>query len=238
MRYAVVVPTYNESKNLPVLLERLSSLTPKPDVLVVDDDSPDGTGAIADAIAERDPGIRVLHRVGPRGYAASSVDGLLWALEAGYDLVCSMDADLSHDPASLPAIVSAAQQGSDVVIGSRYVAGGALEVDWGPVRKAVSRAGSAYARTMLGVPVRDCTSGFRCYTPATLRAVDLRTIRSDGYCFLIEVLDRARRAGLRVEEVPIRYVDRQMGDSKISRRIVFEALARTTGLGLRRLIGR
>lgn len=238
MRYAVVVPTYNESKNLPLLAERLSAIVPRPEVLVVDDSSPDGTGDLADGIAARDPAFHVMHRSGPRGYAASSVDGLLWALERDYDLVCSMDADLSHDPSALPEMLATAQKGADLVIGSRYVAGGALEVAWGPVRRAISRMGSAYARMMLGVPVRDCTSGFRCYDPGALRAVELRTVESDGYCFLIEVLDRIRRAGLVVEEVPIRYVDRQLGDSKISRRIIFEALARTTGLGLRRLTGR
>ena len=238
MRYVVVVPTYNESKNLTPLAERLAALDPRPDVLVVDDASPDGTGDLADGIAARDPSFHVLHRTGPRGYAASSVDGLEWALAQGYDLVCSMDADLSHDPASLPGMLEAASGGADLVIGSRYVDGGALEVEWGPIRKAVSRAGSAYARTMLGVRVMDCTSGFRCYTPEALRAVDLRGLRSDGYCFLIEVLDRIRRAGLKVTEVPIRYVDRQMGVSKISRRIVLEALGRTTGLGVRRLVGR
>jgi dolichol-phosphate mannosyltransferase len=238
VRYVVVVPTYNERENLPVLAERLAALPDPPHVLVVDDASPDGTGDIADAISVDDSHVHVMHRTGPRGYSAASRDGLRWALDAGYDLICTMDADLSHDPESIPGMVAAAESGADMVIGSRYAEGGALEVEWGPVRRAVSRAGSAYARTMLGVHVRDCTSGFRCYRREALSGFDVGSIASDGYCFLIEVLDRARRSGSAIVEVPIRYVDRRAGASKISRGIVLEALVRTTTLGLKRAFGR
>jgi dolichol-phosphate mannosyltransferase len=238
VRCVVVIPTYNERENLPALAERLAAVPEPPDVLVVDDASPDGTGAVADEMAARSSALNVMHRTGPRGYSAASRDGLRWALDRDYDFVLTMDADLSHDPAVIPAILAAARAGADVVIGSRYIEGGALEVEWGPVRQAISRAGSAYARAMLGVRVRDCTSGFRGYRRQALAGFDVDSVRSDGYCFLIEVLDRARRANAVVVEVPIRYVDRRAGASKISRGIVLEALARTTAIGLARLLGR
>jgi dolichol-phosphate mannosyltransferase len=238
MRYVVVVPTYNESENVPLLAERLAAVSPAPDALIVDDDSPDGTGEVADRIVAGSPSFHVLHRSGPRGYSAASREGLRWGFDHGYDLVCSMDADLSHDPAVLPAMLAAIEAGADMVVGSRYVPGGLLEVEWGPMRKAVSRMGSAYARFMLGVTVQDCTSGFRCYRRDALEALRTDTITSAGYCFLIEVLARARREGLVIVEVPITYVDRQAGASKISRRIIIEALWRTTALGIARLFGR
>jgi dolichol-phosphate mannosyltransferase len=238
VRCVVVVPTYNERENLPALAGRLAAVPEPPDVLVVDDASPDGTGAVADALAESSRSVKVLHRTGPRGYSAASREGLGWSLDRGYDLVFTMDADLSHDPAVLPAMRAAAEAGADVVVGSRYIEGGMLDVAWGPMRRAISRAGSAYARMMLGVGVRDCTSGFRCYRREALASFDVGTVDSDGYCFLIEVLDRARRDGATVVEVPIRYVDRQAGASKISRGIVLEALVRTTALGVARILGR
>lgn len=236
-RALVIVPTYNEAENLPTLAERLLGLDLTLDVLVVDDGSPDGTGAIGDDIAAREPRFRVLHRTGPRGYAAASRDGLRRALAGGYDLVCTMDADLSHDPADLPRLIAAAEE-ADLAIGSRYVEGGELVVDWGPVRRAVSLSGSRYARLMTGAKVSDCTSGFRCYRASALAAVPFESMRSDGYSFLIEVLAGLSRAGSRITEVPIRYVDRRAGSSKISRRIIIEALGITTGLGIRRLFGR
>jgi dolichol-phosphate mannosyltransferase len=236
-RAVVMVPTYNEAENLPALAQRLLGLEPALDVLIVDDESPDGTGAIADEIAAREPRFRVLHRTGPRGYAAASREGLRLGLDGGYDLVCTMDADLSHDPADLPRLIAAAET-ADLAIGSRYVEGGELVVDWGPVRRAVSLSGSSYARFMTGAKVRDCTSGFRCYRASALAAVPFEAMRSDGYSFLIEVLSGLARAHSRITEVPIRYVDRRAGASKISRRIVIEALGITTGLGVRRLLGR
>jgi dolichol-phosphate mannosyltransferase len=232
----VVVPTYNEADNLPVLAERLLGLEPVVDVLIVDDASPDGTGTIADRIAYGEPRFRVLHRTGPRGYAAASRDGMRRALDGGYDTVCTMDADLSHDPATLPLLVAAVAKGAELAIGSRYVEGGELVVEWGPVRRAVSRLGSAYARAMTGAKVGDCTSGFRCYRAASLAAVPFEDMRSDGYSFLIEVLAALADRGAVIAEVPIRYVDRRAGSSKISRSIILEALLVTTGIGFARVL--
>ena len=174
MRVAFFIPTYNEAENLPQLVECLLALDPPIDVVVVDDESPDGTGEIADALAERDPRVHVIHRTGPRGYSAASREGLGWCVEQGYEAIGSMDADLSHDPAAIPILLAAIEGGADVAIGSRYVPGGQLVVEWGPIRRAVSRSGSSYARMMLGTPVQDCTSGFRCYRAEMLRRIDFR----------------------------------------------------------------
>lgn len=239
MRAAMVLPTYDEAENVGPLLDALLALEPAIDVLVVDDASPDGTADIAEARGRQDPRVHVMRRGGPRGYSGSCVDGLLWAVAAGYDVAMVMDADLSHDPAAVPSMLARIESGADVVIGSRYVEGGGLQApDWGPVRTAVSRMGSAYAHVMLGTPVLDCTSGYRAYRREVLERADLPSLRSDGYSFCIELLDRLTRLGARIEEVPITYVDRRAGESKISRAIVAEALVRTTGLGLRRLFGR
>ncbi len=232
----VIVPTYNEAENLPVLAGRLLALDPSVDVLCVDDASPDETGAVADGIAASDSRFHMTHREGPRGYARASVDGLAWALARDYRYVTTMDADLSHDPADVPRIVAAVESGADLAIGSRYVDGGELAVDWGPLRRVVSRSGSAYARLMLGSKVQDCTSGFRCYRAEMLRGLPLKGLRSEGYSFLIETLALMHAKGSKVVEVPIRYVDRRMGTSKISRAIVVEALCVTTMLGVRRLL--
>lgn len=233
-RVAVLVPTYNEAENVGPLSERVLAADPRLDLCVVDDASPDGTGDIADRIAAAQPRVRVLHRSGPRGYAPASREGFEWALEHGYDVVCTMDGDLSHDPARIPAMLDRVANGADLVIGSRYVPGGGLEVDWGPWRRAVSQLGSAYARTMIGVPVRDCTSGFRCYSRTALETIRHDRIRSAGYSFLIQVLAELASAGLRIEEEPMTYVDRQHGRSKMSGVIVLEALGETTLLGLTR----
>jgi dolichol-phosphate mannosyltransferase len=236
-RTVVVVPTYNEAENLPVLVERLGVEAPDVDILCVDDASPDGTGDVADRMAADSPRLHVLHREGPRGYARASRDGLSWALDRGYDLVCTMDADLSHDPATLPALLAASDPGADLVIGSRYMPGGELAVDWEPARRAVSRMGSAYARAMIGCSVRDCTSGFRCYRAAVLAELPFADLRSEGYSFLIEMLALLGERGSRIVEVPIRYIDRRAGASKISRAIILEALVVATRLGVRRLLG-
>jgi len=237
VRLVVVVPTYNEAENLPRLAERLMALSPEVHLVVVDDGSPDGTGQIADALATSQPRIHVIHRTGPRGYSASSKDGLAWCLGEGFDLVATMDADLSHDPEVLPSLAAAVRNGADVAIGSRYTKGGRLEVDWGPVRRAVSRAGSAYARLMVGTRTRDCTSGFRCYRATTLTRIPFAQIESEGYSFLIELLAALRDIGATTVELPITYVDRVHGSSKISGSIVREALVRTTALGVARLTG-
>lgn len=231
---AVIVPTYNEAGNIADLASRLLALEPAIKVVIVDDDSPDGTGEAAERIAEESDRFHVIHRAGPRGYAAASREGMLWALERDYDLVCTMDADLSHDPEVLPRMAARARSGAGVVIGSRYTEGGELDVRWGPLRRALSRCGSAYARWALGSRVRDCTSGFRCYRREALERVDLGSLRSEGYTFLVELLAALLDSGATVAEEPITYVDRHSGRSKISRAIVLEALIRTTALALRR----
>jgi len=237
VRIAVVVPTYNEAENVPKLGRALLDLEPQVEVVIVDDGSPDGTGKIADGIAAEEPRFHVIHRTGQRGYSISSKEGMEHCLDRGFDLVCTMDADLSHDPSVLPRMVAAVEAGADLAIGSRYTTGGAIEVDWGPVRRAVSQMGSAYARIMVGTRVRDCTSGYRCYRASMLRKVPIREIRSEGYSFLIELLAALRDLGATIVEVPITYVDRQHGSSKISRSIIYEALWRTTLVGVARVTG-
>jgi dolichol-phosphate mannosyltransferase len=238
VRTIFLTPTYNEAANLATLAEQLLALEPQIEVLCVDDASPDGTGAIADEIAEANPRFHVMHRTGPRGYAAASRDGLAWCLGQGFELIGTLDADLSHDPSAVPDLVSAVELGADLAIGSRYVSGGKLVVEWGPVRRAVSQSGSRYARAAIGTNVRDCTSGYRCYRAESLADIDIASLTSDGYCFLVELLAALVDRGARIEEVPITYVDRRGGSSKISRRIIAEAFWRTSALGLARLTGR
>jgi len=237
MRTVVMTPTYNEADNIEQLASLLLALEPALEVVVVDDGSPDGTGDIADKIAATEPRFHVVHRTGKRGYAAASREGLAWCLAQGFECIASMDADLSHDPASLTAMRAAIDAGADVAIGSRYCEGGQSLVDWGPVRRAVSQMGSAYARIMVGTPVRDCTSGYRCYRAEMLTRVPFDRIGSEGYSFLIELLAGLTDAGARIVEVPITYTDRRAGQSKISRAIVLEALWRTTLLGLTGITG-
>jgi dolichol-phosphate mannosyltransferase len=232
-----VVPTYNEAENLEVLAARLLRIEPELHVMCVDDSSPDGTGAIADELAAGNDRFHVIHRTGPRGYSAACKEGLTWSLEHAFGMVGTMDADLSHDPSSIPALVAALDSGADLAIGSRYVDGGGLAVDWGPARRAVSRVGSWYARLMVGTQVHDCTSGFRLYRSTCIGDIPLSEIRSEGYCFLIEVLGMVTDANATVVEVPITYVDRCSGSSKISRTIIMEALVLATWIGLARILG-
>ena len=236
-RVIVVVPTYNEADNVRELTSRVLTALPGIELMIVDDDSPDGTGRICDEIAAAEPRFHIMHRTQNRGYAPSSREGLTWCRDEGYDFVLTMDGDLSHDPARIPALMQRAHAGADMVVGSRYVEGGSVEAEWGPARRAVSQLGSRYARAMIGAPVNDCTSGYRCYSSKALAALRFETLRSDGYAFLIEVLAQLVASGLTIAEVPIVYIDRQHGASKISRRIVLEALLETTGLGLRRILG-
>lgn len=238
MRTVVVVPTYNEAGNLARLVEPLLALEPRIDVLCVDDGSPDGTGDVADKIVAEHERFHVIHRTGKRGYSVSSKEGMEWSLARGFEIIATMDADLSHDPNVLPQLISAIEAGADLAIGSRYAPGGQILVDWGPFRRAVSRAGSAYARMMVGTPTRDCTSGYRCYRARALSGISLPAIQSEGYSFLIELLAGLRDQGARIVEVPITYVDRCHGASKISKSIIVEALGRTTAVGLARLTGR
>jgi dolichol-phosphate mannosyltransferase len=217
----IIVPTYNEAENVSGIVERLLAALPVADVLVVDDNSPDGTGAIADEFAAADPRVNVLHRDGKRGLGTAYVAGFKWALERGFDYVFEMDADFSHDPSDLPRLLDGARRG-DCSIGSRWVPGGGTE-NWSLLRTLISRGGSLYAKLILGVPVNDLTSGFKCFAAYVLKRLDLDSIRSNGYGFQVEVNYRCHRLGYRITEVPIRFVDRRVGKSKMSAWIVVEA---------------
>ena len=221
-RACVVLPTYDERENLPAIVPAILAASPDLDVLVVDDDSPDGTGALAGQLAARDPRVRVLHRVRKEGLGRAYLAGFDVALRAAYGRILQMDADFSHDPERLPAVLAASRD-ADLVLGSRYVPGGGTR-NWGLGRRVLSRSGSLYARTILGVGVRDLTGGFKCFRREVLERIDLPTVSSAGYAFQIELTYRALRAGFRVVEVPIVFADRRVGQSKMSRSIVIEAL--------------
>lgn len=222
-RTLIVTPTYNERDNLERFVASVRAAAPEADVLVVDDASPDGTGDIADALATRDPRVRVLHRAGKLGLGTAYVDAFRRGLDEGYERFFEMDADLSHDPRHLPAFFDALDAGADVVVGSRNIPGGRVE-GWGPGRHVLSKGGSLYSRVILGTPVRDLTTGYKAFTRRALEAIDLASIHSNGYSFQIEMTFRALRRGLRVVEVPIVFVDRTAGRSKMSRRIFAEAI--------------
>jgi len=221
MNVTVIVPTYNERDNIASLVERLLEHDGV-NVLVVDDASPDGTGAVADAAAAQHPGrVEVLHRTGNRGFGRSYVDGITRAIARRADLICQMDADFSHDPAQLPALLAAADR-ADVVIGSRYVAGGGV-VNWKKRRQLLSRFANAYVRAITHVAARDCTSGYRCWRREALESLPLDAFVSDGYSFLVEMLFTAARQGRRIVEVPITYVERREGQSKMSQAVILES---------------
>ncbi|MSP60007.1 MAG: polyprenol monophosphomannose synthase [Myxococcales bacterium] len=226
-RVLIIIPTYNERENLEAILAATQrELLGAPfavDFLVVDDHSPDGTGEIADGLAARDPHIHVLHRAGKLGLGTAYLAGFRRAIADRYDYIFEMDADFSHDPKYLAPMIDLLRREADMVVGSRYVAGGGT-VNWGAGRKLISRGGSLYARTILGIKVRDITAGFVGYRLATLLGIGLDTIRSNGYSFQIEMKYRAVRAGYRVVEHPIVFPDRRVGKSKMSRKIVLEAL--------------
>lgn len=219
----VVIPTYDERETLPVLLPRVLAETTV-DVLVVDDNSPDGTGEWADGVANGEPRLRVMHRPGKQGLGAAYRAGLGWGMAHGYDLLVEMDADLSHDPSHLATMLSAALH-ADLVLGSRYVTGGGTE-NWPWHRRALSSGGNAYVRLLTGLPVNDATSGFRVFHRHVLEEIDLEDLTSEGYSFQLETVLAAHRAGFAITEVPITFVERTAGASKISRRIVVEAMAR------------
>ncbi len=216
-----ILPTYNEHENLRPLLAELRARCPQLTMLVVDDASPDGTGDLADEIARADPAIQVLHRTGKRGLGAAYIDGFRWALAHEFDYVVEMDADFSHRPQDLPALLQAALD-HDLVIGSRNIPGGSV-VGWSRLRQLISRGGSWYARALLGLPIHDCTSGFKCFSRHALESLDLEHVRSNGYGFQVEINHACRRAGLRITEVPIVFPERARGKSKMSIDIVFEA---------------
>jgi dolichol-phosphate mannosyltransferase len=233
----ICLPTYNERENLePMVAALLERVGPDDSILVIDDGSPDGTGALADALAAREPRVAVLHRATKEGLGPAYLAGFKRALADGADLVLEMDCDFSHDPDDVPRLIAAAAD-ADVVLGSRYVDGGRVE-DWGASRRFVSRAGSLYAQALLAAPVRDLTGGFKCYRREVLERIDLDGVSSKGYAFQIETTYRALRAGFRVVEIPITFTDREAGHSKMSRSIVLEAIWRVPWLGLRTLTGR
>jgi dolichol-phosphate mannosyltransferase len=218
----VVIPTYNERENVATLLPRVLEL-PRLRVLVVDDNSPDGTAAVVAELARAEPRVGLLSRPGKQGLGTAYIAGFRRALAEGAEFICEMDADFSHDPSYLPELLAAAEARYDLVLGSRYVRGGGT-VNWGVVRQLISRGGNVYARAILGLPVMDSTGGFRCYRRRVLEGIDLDAIHSNGYSFQIEMLYRTLRAGFQVGEVPIVFPDRRVGQSKMSRRIVLEAL--------------
>ncbi|WP_434994322.1 polyprenol monophosphomannose synthase [Arthrobacter sp. Ld5] len=240
MRVLTIIPTYNEIESLPVTLARLRAAVPASDVLVVDDNSPDGTGDLADRAAAADDQVHVLHRRGKEGLGAAYIAGFRWGLERDYDVLVEMDADGSHRPEQLQGLLDAVHR-ADLVIGSRWVRGGSV-VNWPLHRKLLSRGGSTYSRLMLGLPVHDITAGFRAFRRTTLEALDLSAVDSVGYGFQVDMTFRVARLGLTIVEVPITFVERELGVSKMSGNIVFEAIANVTrwGLGARwaKLTGR
>lgn len=222
-RILIVTPTYNERDNLERFVEGVLRWVPEAHVLVVDDASPDGTGDVADRLAATDPRVKVMHRAGKLGIGTAYVQAFQRGLAEGYDLLFEMDADLSHDPAHLPAFLKAFERGADVVIGSRNVPGGGV-TGWGLGRHFLSKGGSLYSRTILGLPIRDLTSGYKGFRASVLRAIDLGGVRSEGYSFQIELTYRAVQRGFSVVEVPIHFVDRKAGQSKMSSGIFAEAV--------------
>jgi dolichol-phosphate mannosyltransferase len=230
-RVVIVVPTYNERENLSWILGRLRESVPSVDVLVVDDGSPDGTGELADELAAADAQVSVLHRSEKAGLGAAYLHGFRVALERGYDVVGEMDADGSHQPEQLPRLLAALEH-ADLVIGSRWVPGGSV-VNWPLSRKVLSVGGNLYARVLLGIPLRDVTAGYRLFRRTTLETIDLDSVQSAGYIFQTDLAFRTVRAGLTVVEVPIEFVERVRGESKMSRDVATESLRRITAWGLR-----
>jgi dolichol-phosphate mannosyltransferase len=229
----LVIPTYDEAANLEAIVAAaLANLPERRRLLIVDDSSPDGTGEIADRLAAVEDDVEVLHRPLKEGIGPAYVAGFRRALAGGAGLIAQMDADFSHDPADLPRLLAAAES-ADVILGSRYVDGGGVS-DWGPLRRAISRGGSSYARAALGIEVRDVTGGFKVFRREVLEAIDLGSISAQGYAFQVETTYRAIRAGFRVVELPITFRDRRVGESKMSGRIVLEAALTVPAMRLRR----
>ncbi len=223
MKTLIIIPTYNEAENLRPLLQAIFSFVAATDILIVDDNSPDGTGELADSIAVEDSRVHVLHRPGKLGLGTAYIAGFKYAIAHGYDAAFEMDADFSHDPRYLPDFLTAIEH-ADLVIGSRYVHSGGTP-NWSLVRRFISGGGNIFARFLLGIPVRDCTAGYRCYRREVLESIDLDTIQSQGYAFQVELAYRVMQQGFRIVEVPIIFMDRRVGKSKMSRKIVIEAFA-------------
>jgi dolichol-phosphate mannosyltransferase len=229
-RVLVIIPTYNEVENLLPIVDRVRDVVPAAHILVADDASPDGTGDLADDLAARDGHIHVLHRPGKQGLGAAYLDGFDWGLREGFDVMVEMDADGSHQPEQLPLLLAAVADGADLVLGSRWVAGGRV-VNWPLSRQILSRGGNAYTRLVLGLPLRDATGGYRAFRRSALESLALADVASQGYCFQVDLARRAVGQGLDVREVPITFVERELGTSKMSRAIVAEALWRVTVWG-------
>nr|WP_203605465.1 polyprenol monophosphomannose synthase [Streptomyces sp. SID8014] len=226
----VIIPTYNEADNLAPVVARVREAVPEAHVLVADDNSPDGTGKIADELAADDERVHVLHRAGKEGLGAAYLAGFRWGLEHDFGVLVEMDADGSHQPEELPRLLTALK-GADLVLGSRWVPGGRV-VNWPRSRQLLSRGGSTYSRLLLDVPLRDITGGYRAFRRETLERLGLTEVASQGYCFQVDLARRAVQAGCSVVEVPITFVEREHGDSKMSRDIVVEALWRVTAWGV------
>jgi dolichol-phosphate mannosyltransferase len=240
-RFLVCLPTYDERENLERMIEALAAVRVRDDltgeVLVIDDSSPDGTGALADELAASRPWLHVLHRPSKQGLGRAYLDGFRWALARDFQYVLEMDCDFSHDPAAIPSLLAPARAGADLVLGSRYCEGGRVE-NWGRARRLISSAGCLYARALLGVRVRDLTGGYKCFRRAVLEAIELDAVDAQGYQFQIEMTYRALLLGFTVREVPITFADRIAGGSKMSRSIVLEAIRRVPLLRLEAMRGR
>ncbi|GLY31861.1 polyprenol monophosphomannose synthase [Kineosporia sp. NBRC 101731] len=231
-RVLVIIPTYNELENLPLILRRLRAAEPEAHVLVADDNSPDGTGELADQLAAADDHVHVMHRAGKQGLGAAYIAGFEWGLEQGYDVLVEMDADGSHPPEQLPDLLDRVEAGADLAIGSRYVNGGS-SVNWPRRRQLLSKGANTYVALALNLHVKDSTAGFRAFRRTTLEKLDLHDVDSQGYCFQVDLTKRAIRQGLRVDEVPITFVEREHGTSKMDQAIVVEALWQVTRWGVR-----
>jgi dolichol-phosphate mannosyltransferase len=235
-RVLVIIPTYNEAKNLPQIVPAILLQDPRIEILVVDDSSPDGTGRLADEMGTREPRIHCLHRTAKEGLGRAYVAGFRWALEHGFDFIFEMDADFSHDPAFLPRFLEAIRE-ADLVLGSRYKTGVNV-INWPVSRLLLSLGANAYARWITGLPLTDSTGGFKCFRRAVLQAIDLDAVRSNGYAFQIEMSFRAWKKGFRIAEVPIIFHDRVEGQSKMNKRIVREAIWMVWWLRLQALLGK
>ena len=229
-RILVIIPTYNESENIERIVERTRTAVPAAHILIADDNSPDGTGKLADSLAAADDHVHVMHRLGKEGLGAAYLAGFEWGIRHGYDILVEMDADGSHQPEQLPRLLESLAD-ADVVLGSRWVSGGSV-VNWPKSREILSRGGNLWTRIALGIPLKDATGGYRAFHRETLLGLGLDNVASAGYCFQVDLAWRALKAGFRVVEVPITFVEREHGDSKMSQRIVIEALLRTTAWGI------
>ncbi len=236
-RVLVIIPTYNERQNLPLIVKRVRASVPDAHILVADDNSPDDTGVLADAMAAADDQLHVLHRPGKQGLGAAYLDGFRWGIEHDFDVLVEMDADGSHQPEQLPLMLERVAAGADLAIGSRWVPGGSV-VNWPRSRSVLSQGGNLYTRLALGIPIQDATAGYRAFRREALEKMQLTDVESQGYCFQVDLTWRAVQAGLRIDEVPITFVERAHGTSKMSRAIVLEALWRVTQWGARRRLSR